>query len=108
MLSAWSWLMQRYCGLFDTTSLFSPQEAFSDLALFFYDKHGGEVIAVLWKPSSFQPQPFKVSSMKGRTVTTLNNELVCVPNIEAILEDFEVLGEGLVKRVEARTEKWTV
>ncbi|OXB79791.1 UNVERIFIED_CONTAM: hypothetical protein H355_012851 [Colinus virginianus] len=84
------------------------REAFSDLALFFYDKHGGEVIAVLWKPSSFQPQPFKVSSMKGRTVTTLNNELVCVPNIEAILEDFEVLGEGLVKRVEARTEKWTI
>ncbi|KAM6036588.1 nucleolar protein 6 isoform 3-T3 [Theristicus caerulescens] len=84
------------------------QDAFSDLALFFYDKHGGEVIAVLWKPLSFQPQPFKVSSMKGRMVTTLNNELVCVPNVEAILEDFEVLGEGLVKSVEARTEKWTI
>uniref|UniRef100_A0A8C3CHV7 Nucleolar protein 6 n=1 Tax=Cairina moschata TaxID=8855 RepID=A0A8C3CHV7_CAIMO len=35
------------------------RDAFSDLALFFYDKHGGEVIAVLWKPLSFQPQPFK-------------------------------------------------
>ncbi|NWW10874.1 NOL6 protein, partial [Oreocharis arfaki] len=89
----------------------SPAEvldAFDDLALFFYDKHGGEVIAVLWKPLSFQPQPFKVSSMKGRKVTTLNNELVCVPNVEAILEDFEILGEGLVKSVEARTEKWTI
>uniref|UniRef100_A0A8C3K0Z5 Nucleolar protein 6 n=1 Tax=Calidris pygmaea TaxID=425635 RepID=A0A8C3K0Z5_9CHAR len=84
------------------------RDAFSDLALFFYDKHGGEVIAVLWKPLSFQPQPFKVSNMKGRMVTTLNNELVCVPNVEAILEDFEVLGEGLVKSVEARTEKWTI
>ncbi|GAB0202884.1 nucleolar protein 6 [Grus japonensis] len=84
------------------------RDAFSDLALFFYDKHGGEVIAVLWKPLSFQPQPFKVSSMKGRMVTTLKNELVCVPNVEAILEDFEVLGEGLVKSVEARTEKWTI
>lgn len=61
MLSPWSWLKQRFCGLSDTTFLFSPQEAFSDLALFFYDKHGGEVIAVLWKPLSFQPQPFKVS-----------------------------------------------
>uniref|UniRef100_A0A8C4U8K9 Nucleolar protein 6 n=1 Tax=Falco tinnunculus TaxID=100819 RepID=A0A8C4U8K9_FALTI len=84
------------------------RDAFSDLALFFYDKHGGELIAVLWKPSSFQPQPFKVSNMKGRMVTTLNNKLVCIPNVEAILEDFEVLGEGLVKRVEARTEKWTI
>ncbi|XP_065716662.1 nucleolar protein 6 [Patagioenas fasciata] len=84
------------------------RDAFSDLALFFYDKHGGEVIAVLWKPLSFQPQPFKVSNVKGRMVTTLNNELVCVPNVEAILEDFEVLGQGLVKSVEARTEKWTI
>uniref|UniRef100_A0A8C5TKB3 Nucleolar protein 6 n=1 Tax=Malurus cyaneus samueli TaxID=2593467 RepID=A0A8C5TKB3_9PASS len=84
------------------------RDAFNDLALFFYDKHGGEVIAVLWKPVSFQPQPFKVSSMKGRKVTTLNNELVCVPNVEAILEDFEILGEGLIKSVEARTEKWTI
>ncbi|XP_010209763.1 PREDICTED: nucleolar protein 6-like [Tinamus guttatus] len=84
------------------------RDAFSDLALFFYDKHGGEVIAVLWKPVSFQPQPFKVSTMKGRMMTTLNNELVCLPNVEAILEDFEVLGEGLVKSVEARTEKWTI
>lgn len=41
--------------------LLSTQDAFDDLALFFYDKHGGEVIAVLWKPLSFQPQPFKVS-----------------------------------------------
>ncbi|XP_033928968.1 nucleolar protein 6 [Melopsittacus undulatus] len=84
------------------------RDAFSDLALFFYDKHGGEVIAVLWKPLSFQPQPFKASNMKGRMVTTLNDKLVCVPNVEAILEDFEVLGEGLVKSVEARTEKWTI
>uniref|UniRef100_A0A8B9CH14 Nucleolar protein 6 n=1 Tax=Anser brachyrhynchus TaxID=132585 RepID=A0A8B9CH14_9AVES len=82
------------------------RDAFSDLALFFYDKHGGEVIVVLWKPLSFQP--FKVSNMKGRMVTTVNNKLVCVPNVEAILEDFEVLGAGLVKRVEARTEKWTI
>nr|XP_030113545.1 nucleolar protein 6 isoform X1 [Taeniopygia guttata] len=84
------------------------RNAFDDLALFFYDKHGGEVIAVLWKPLGFQPQHFKVSSMRGRKVTTLNNELVCVPNVEAILEDFEILGEGLVKSVEARTEKWTI
>lgn len=73
MLQVWSVLVQSYCvslggmgsgaasGLSGTTSLFSPQDAFSDLALFFYDKHGGEVIAVLWKPLSFQPQPFKVS-----------------------------------------------
>ncbi|XP_067386974.1 nucleolar protein 6 isoform X2 [Emydura macquarii macquarii] len=84
------------------------REAFGDLALFFYDSHGGEVIGVLWKPSSFEPQPFKASNMKGRVMATLNEELVTVPNVEAILEDFEILGEGLVRSVEARTEKWTI
>uniref|UniRef100_A0A8C3SMZ3 Nucleolar protein 6 n=1 Tax=Chelydra serpentina TaxID=8475 RepID=A0A8C3SMZ3_CHESE len=85
------------------------REAFGDLALFFYDSHGGEVIGVLWKPSSFEPQPFKASNMKGRMMASLSREeLVTVPNVEAILEDFEILGEGLVRSVEARTEKWTI
>ncbi|XP_075823608.1 nucleolar protein 6 [Microtus pennsylvanicus] len=84
------------------------REAFGDLALFFYDQHGGEVIGVLWKPTSFQPQPFKASNVKGRMVVSRGGELVMVPNIEAVLEDFAVLGEGLVQSVEARSERWTV
>ncbi|XP_004372388.1 nucleolar protein 6 isoform X1 [Trichechus manatus latirostris] len=84
------------------------REAFGDLALFFYDQHGGKVIGVLWKPTSFQPQPFKASSTKGRMVVSQGGELVMVPNVEAILEDFAVLGEGLVQNVEARSERWTV
>lgn len=35
-------------------------------------------------------------------------DLVLVPNVEAILEDFAVLGEGLVQAVEVRSERWTV
>ncbi|XP_053148481.1 nucleolar protein 6 isoform X2 [Hemicordylus capensis] len=84
------------------------KEAFSELALFFYNKHGGEVIGVLWKPSGFEPQPFKASSMRGRMMSTLNTKPVTVPNVEAVLEDFQVLGEGLVKSVEAHTEKWSI
>ncbi|XP_062984381.1 nucleolar protein 6 [Elgaria multicarinata webbii] len=84
------------------------REAFSDLALFFYDKHGGDVIGVLWKPPAFEPQPFKVSNMKGRMVSDHTTEPLTIPNVEAILEDFEILGEGLVKSVEARTEKWSI
>lgn len=95
---------------YDPPQLYLAQlrEAFGDLALFFYDQHGGEVIGVLWKPSSFQPQPFKASSLKGRMVVSRGGEFVTVPNIEAILEDFAVLGEGLVQAVEARSERWTV
>lgn len=95
---------------YDPPQLYLAQlrEAFGDLALFFYDQHGGEVIGVLWKPTSFQPQPLKASNAKGRMVVSQGGELVMVPNVEAILEDFAILGEGLVQAVEARSERWTV
>lgn len=41
-------------------------------------------------------------------VVSQGGELAMVPNVEAILEDFAILGEGLVRAVEARTEKWSV
>ncbi|XP_021562923.1 nucleolar protein 6 isoform X2 [Carlito syrichta] len=54
-------------------------------------------------------QGFKqASSTKGRMVVSQGGELGTVPNVEAILEDFAVLGEGLVQAVEARSERWTV
>ncbi|XP_045145137.1 nucleolar protein 6 isoform X2 [Echinops telfairi] len=95
---------------YDPPQLYLAQlrAAFGDLALFFYDQHGGEVIGVLWKPSSFQPQPFKASGMKGRMAVSRGGELAMVPHVEAILEDFAVLGEGLVQAVEARSERWAV
>ncbi|EPQ03522.1 Nucleolar protein 6 [Myotis brandtii] len=95
---------------YDPPQLYLAQlrEAYGDLALFFYDQHGGEVIGVLWKPTSFQPHSFKASNTKGRMVVSQGGEMVMVPNVEAILEDFAVLGEGLVRAVEARSERWTV
>lgn len=54
----------------------------------------------LWLP--------QVSNTKGRIVVSQGGEPVMVPNVEAILEDFAILGEGLVQAVEARSERWTV
>ncbi|XP_039731492.1 nucleolar protein 6 [Pteropus medius] len=95
---------------YDPPQLYLAQlrKAFGELALFFYDQHGGEVIGVLWNPTSFRPQPFKASNTKGHMVVSQGGESVMVPNIEAILEDFAILGEGLVQAVEARSERWTV
>ncbi|XP_075439397.1 nucleolar protein 6 isoform X2 [Ascaphus truei] len=84
------------------------REAFGEFALFFYDSHGGEVIGVLWKPSSFEPQSFKTTNVKGRWMDGNSNESLMVPNVEAIVEDFEIMGEGLVRTVEPRTERWNV
>uniref|UniRef100_A0A3Q1HD25 Nucleolar protein 6 n=1 Tax=Anabas testudineus TaxID=64144 RepID=A0A3Q1HD25_ANATE len=83
------------------------REAFGDLALFFCDPYGGTVIAVLWKPKAFIPAPFKTSQVSARRVEVRGEEVNTVPNVEAILEDFQVMGQGLVKSIEARTEKWS-
>uniref|UniRef100_A0A3P8TK85 Nucleolar protein 6 n=1 Tax=Amphiprion percula TaxID=161767 RepID=A0A3P8TK85_AMPPE len=83
------------------------REAFGDLALFFCDPYGGTVIAVLWKPKAFSPVPFKTSQVSARSVKVTGDEANTVPNVEAILEDFQIMGKGLVKSVEARTEKWS-
>ncbi|XP_061117793.1 nucleolar protein 6 isoform X2 [Conger conger] len=84
------------------------RDAFGDLALFFCDPYGGTVIAVLWKPRAFAPVAFKTSQMGARRVEVRGEEAHSVPNVEAILEDFRILGEGLVKKVEPRTERWVV
>ncbi|KAM6944800.1 nucleolar protein 6 [Lycodopsis pacificus] len=83
------------------------RDAFGDLALFFCDPHGGTVIAVLWKPKAFIPMPFKTSQMSARRVVVTGEEANSIPNVEAILEDFRVMGKGLIKSLEARTEKWS-
>jgi len=38
------------------------QASFSDVAAFFHDKHGGDVIGLMWKPGAKQPAQFKVTS----------------------------------------------
>ncbi|CAG5922329.1 unnamed protein product [Menidia menidia] len=94
---------------YNPVSLFLTElrEAFGDLALFFCDPYGGMVISVLWKPKAFAPAAFKTSHMCARTVKVTGAEANTVPNVEAILEDFRVMGKGLVKSVEAKTEKWS-
>ncbi|CAF91374.1 unnamed protein product, partial [Tetraodon nigroviridis] len=82
------------------------RDAFGDLALFFCDPHGGTVIAVLWKPKAFVPIPFKTSQVSARSAKVTGENVSTSPNVEAILEDFKIMGKDLVKSVEPRTEKW--
>lgn len=50
----------------------------------------------------------QASTTKGHVMVSQGGELVMVPNVEAILEDFVILGEGLVQAVETLSERWTV
>ncbi|XP_072050523.1 nucleolar protein 6-like [Amphiura filiformis] len=88
------------------------QAAYGEMALFFHDMHGGDFVAVLWKPTAFKPQPFKVKHAQGKIPKDSSvdgKDRTMIPNLEAIVEDFKILGQGLVKSVEVRThniEKW--
>ncbi|KAM9331048.1 nucleolar protein 6 [Gastrophryne carolinensis] len=95
---------------FDPVQLYLKElrDSYGEFALFFYDKYGGDVIGVLWNPSSFTPQGFKTSNINGRMIDPKSNNLLLIPNVEAIIEDFRILGDGLVKSIEARTEKWNL
>lgn len=46
--------------------------------------------------------------MKARRVDVTEDVAITVPNIEAIVQDFRIIGEGLVHKVELRTERWVV
>jgi len=51
------------------------QENYSDYALFFCDIYGGNVIAVLWKPSALMPKDFKVSKYHFSEVSMFSLQL---------------------------------
>uniref|UniRef100_A0A673Z3N4 Nucleolar protein 6 n=1 Tax=Salmo trutta TaxID=8032 RepID=A0A673Z3N4_SALTR len=74
------------------------QDAFGDLALFFCDPPTAKIAENVFLSISMLAHRVEVSGEESHTV----------PNVEAILEDFRVMGQGLVKSVVARTGEWVV
>lgn len=86
------------------------RQSYDDFALFFYDPFGGSEIGVLLKPKVFEQQQFKLSHINGcmiaPTTKQKNEKVEIVTNIQAILEDFAILGKDIVDLVKAKSEKW--
>ncbi|ESO02201.1 hypothetical protein HELRODRAFT_106517 [Helobdella robusta] len=79
------------------------KESFNDFAYFFYDVYGGAFIAVAWRPSAYKGKPYDESSMKFNKLVeeTLNSEqALMIADEEAIVDEFQSLGFGLVKNIE--------
>lgn len=92
----------------------SLREAYEPLALFFYDVHGGDTIAVKWKPHAFLPRAFRpdtdVASIvvqrvmaKQQTPKSTSNRKGgfgeagwLLPNVPEILEEMRELGAGII------------
>uniref|UniRef100_A0AAX7TI89 Nucleolar protein 6 n=1 Tax=Astatotilapia calliptera TaxID=8154 RepID=A0AAX7TI89_ASTCA len=71
---------------------------------------GGPLPVIDYNPVSLYLGELRVSNtsqVSARSVEVTGDEAKTVPNVEAILEDFRIMGKGLVKSVEARTEKWS-
>ncbi|XP_065675999.1 nucleolar protein 6-like [Hydra vulgaris] len=86
------------------------RSAFSEIALFFYDAYGGINIGVIWKLSALTPQPFKILHARYQTLVKTDikkpkkkivpcSTPMSIPNISAIIDDFKVIGRGLVNNV---------
>merc|ERR1712059_218386 len=71
------------------------QQSYGHLANFYYDKYGGNVVAV--KILS-EASKVKISDLSAKMVGSGGAKIV--NNWSAITEDWKILGEGLVKDVE--------
>lgn len=71
--------------------------SFNHVAVFFYNPCGGRQIAVLWKPTTFAKQEFKISTALGQ-IACDDGQLQF--NHEQLKNDFLILGEGLVDSIE--------
>lgn len=81
----------------------------SDYALFFYDRFGGTKIYLIWKPHTFDPKPMYLSNVTGCKLTetaSKSGKPNIVFNVEAVLEDLYILGDGLVTSIDANVSKW--
>lgn len=83
-----------FCTLY--IFLLFPQDGYDDYALFFHDTYGGTVIGVLLKPAVFEHKDFKVADVNCRK---LNSEGKLVLNISAMIEDFYILGRGIIRAI---------
>lgn len=72
------------------------REAFDDVALFFYNPISGNIIAMLWKPLVSETREFAASHVNG---CKLENGRLRV-NVAAILNDIQIIGQGLVTKVD--------
>lgn len=81
--------------------------AYADKARFFYDNYGGLFIGVMWIDKAWStPTEFKVSHVNGSVLVAPSNaggEQRLAPNLEAICQDFLIMGKGLVKTVQSGT-----
>nr|XP_032514670.1 nucleolar protein 6-like [Danaus plexippus plexippus] len=75
------------------------RSAYDEFAVFFNDPYGGDVIAVLWRPSVEDGRHLEVLNANALRPAAGDGKTPYRVNLDAIVEDFKILGRGLVKEV---------
>jgi U3 small nucleolar RNA-associated protein 22 len=88
------------------TFLADLKSEYDDMAMFFHDVYGGQCITVVWRQSALEQESFKIGSAGGRVPVKQHgkNKTVTSLNTDAIIEDFRILGKGLVYSIEVRSK----
>ena len=81
------------------------RKAFGHVAKFYYDGLGGTTIGVVWDSAATTAHPFKVRYTRDAVITS-DAGGQAVPqiqlNVAAVLEDFKLIGKGMIKTVQLR------
>jgi len=90
---------------FDPTRFYVNElrEAYSDVALFFYDVYGCTQVYVLFKPDALKPKEIKLANAKYSMINSSTGKLEL--NLEAIIDDFKIIGSELVEDVVILNQK---
>lgn len=83
------------------------RQNYDPYALFMYDKYFGDTIYLFWKSEAFNNVK-DIEKCKIDVVANGGNLNSLVPNLEGIIENIQLLGQGIVQRVAVRTENWPV
>jgi len=81
------------------------RDDYGDYALFFHDTYGGTMIGVLLKPTVLERKDFKVSDANCRK---LDADGKLVLNLSTMIEDFYVLGRGVVRTIDVPNKKFSL
>ncbi|RWS28285.1 nucleolar protein 6-like protein [Leptotrombidium deliense] len=84
------------------------RKGYEEIALFFYDKFGGDIIGVVFKPVAFETRSDDAFCNFCKLAEVSSNDGLSryEVNFEAIVEDFSILGENIVDRVEIKNKQW--
>ncbi|XP_059179319.1 nucleolar protein 6-like [Physella acuta] len=73
---------------------------FGEIAMFFYDPYGGDVIGMVWKRQALETKEFKTSHFTYRKPKVDEKEVISLElEKDCILDDIRVMGGGIVEGI---------